>query len=60
MWKTLVAERDKDVLEDAMVVNNNQLVLIYLQDVKVMGVDSIHYSNTQCLTDTHIVCDGIA
>ena len=34
-WKTLVAERDKDVLEEAIAVNNNQLILIYLRDVKV-------------------------
>ena len=31
-----MAERDKDVLEDVLAVNNNQLVLIYLQDVKVV------------------------
>lgn len=31
-----MAERDKDVLEDVLAVNDNQLVLIYLQDVKVV------------------------
>lgn len=36
-WKMLVMERDKDVLEDAVAVNNNHLVLIYLHDVKVVG-----------------------
>ena len=33
-----MGERDKDVLEDALAVNNNHLVLIYLHDVKVVSV----------------------
>ena len=48
-------ERNKDVLEDALAVNYNHLVLIYLQDVKVVG----YYLCVTELCSFCIVCDGV-
>ncbi|XP_065897775.1 prolyl endopeptidase-like [Dysidea avara] len=55
-WKTLVAERDKDVLEEAIAVNNNQLILIYLRDVK--NVMELHQLETGQLLDTFPIGTG--
>lgn len=34
-WKILLAEHEKDVLEDATCVNDDKLIVEYLRDVKV-------------------------
>ena len=49
-----MGERDKDVLEDALAVNNNHLVLIYLHDVKVVSVTCVDGLCSSCA-----VCDGV-
>jgi prolyl oligopeptidase len=34
-WKALIPEQETDVLEDAVCVRGNRLIVVYMQDVKV-------------------------